>query len=126
MNPGLELAANLVVAFVAISHFGFLVLEMFLFTAPVGRRIFGTDPAFAQRAAGLAANQGLYNGFLAAGLCWGLAAPNPLIALHFKTFFLICVTIAGIYGAITVSRQILWIQAMPAAAGLVLLWLANG
>jgi len=125
MNPIVELSADIVTAFVALSHFGFLVLEMFLFTAPIGRKIFRTDAEFAERAAAMAANQGLYNGFLAAGLCWGLAAPNPLIALHFKTFFLLCVVVAGIYGAITVSRRILTIQALPAAIGLVLLWFAH-
>jgi len=125
MSPGLELAANVVVAFVALSHAGFLVLEMFLFTTPVGRKIFRTDPEFAERAAPLAANQGLYNGFLAAGLCWGLATPNPLVALHFKVFFLICVVVAGIYGALSVSRRIFVIQAVPALVGLLLLWMAN-
>lgn len=99
---------------VALLHAGFLVLEMFLWDHPVGRRVFRLDPAFAKASASLAANQGLYNGFLAAGLVWSLVAARADVA----TFFLACVVVAGIYGGLSVKRSILWIQALPAAVAL--------
>lgn len=99
---------------VALLHAGFLVLEMFLWDHPVGRRVFRLDPAFAKASASLAANQGLYNGFLAAGLVWSLVAARADVA----TFFLVCVVVAGIYGGLSVKRSILWIQALPAAVAL--------
>ena len=99
----------------AVSHAGFLVLEMFLWTAPTGRRIFGNDAEFAQATRVLAANQGLYNGFLAAGLVWSLVAQRHDVAV----FFLVCVVVAGLYGGATVSRRILVVQALPAALALV-------
>ena len=114
-------AANIVVALVALIHVYILVLEMFLWTTPTGRKAFGLTPEFAQASKVLAANQGLYNGFLAAGLIWGLvlgAAGSPV-----KIFFLACVLVAGLYGAATASRKILFIQALPAAIGLALLLL---
>ncbi|MDE1145465.1 MAG: DUF1304 domain-containing protein [Azospirillaceae bacterium] len=120
----MDLIANIVVALVAALHAWFLVLEMFLWTKPTGLRTFRQSLEKAQASAVLAANQGLYNGFLAAGLIWGLAYPDPLAGLHIKTFFLACVVIAGAYGAWSVSRRILMIQALPAAIGLALLWLA--
>lgn len=113
------LLRNVLVAFVALEHLGFLVLEMFLFKSPAGRRIFRTTPEFAAQAAPLAANQGLYNGFLAAGLIWSLAAPEPLAA-PLRLFFLVCVLIAAVFGAATVSRRILVIQGLPAALALAL------
>jgi putative membrane protein len=102
---------------VALLHLWFLVLEMFLWTKPAGLRVFRNSPEKAEATRVLAANQGLYNGFLAAGLAWGLLAGAPA----FKVFFLACVIVAGAYGAWTVSRRILWVQAAPAAAALVLL-----
>jgi putative membrane protein len=116
--------ANLLVALVAALHFYFLVLEMFLWTKPLGLKTFRNSPEKAADSAVLAANQGLYNGFLAAGLIWGLLQPVPAFAFQIKTFFLLCVIVAGIYGAATVSRRILFVQAAPAALALVLLLLA--
>ncbi|MDH5223023.1 MAG: DUF1304 domain-containing protein, partial [Betaproteobacteria bacterium] len=98
-----------------------LVLEMVLWTRPIGLKVFRNSPEKAQVTKVLAANQGLYNGFLAAGLAWGLVAGS----LPFKIFFLSCVLVAGVYGAWTVSRRILWVQAAPAALALALL-LASG
>ena len=114
--------ANALVVLVAALHIYFLVLEMFLWTKPLGLRTFRNSPEKAADSAVLAANQGLYNGFLAAGLIWGLVQPIPGFAFQIKTFFLLCVIVAGIYGAATVSRRILYVQAAPAAIALVLLW----
>ena len=104
-------------ALVALLHCYFLVLEMFLWTQPTGRRVFNTTPEFAEASKTLAANQGLYNGFLAAGLFWGLlqgaAAGRPVLV-----FFLGCVIVAGIYGAITVNKRIFFVQALPAILAL--------
>ena len=115
--------ANVLVCLVALVHGYFLVLEMFLWTTPFGRGVFGTDPEFAQRSAALAANQGLYNGFLAAGLVWGVVADDP-VGRPVTIFFLVCVIVAGIYGAVTVSRRILLVQALPAAVALALVLLS--
>jgi len=109
------LAANIMVALVALLHVYFLVLEMFLWDKPRGRRVFGTTPEFAAASKSLAANQGLYNGFLAAGLIWGSFAGDPV-----KIFFLACVIVAGAFGAATVNLKILWVQALPAAIALAL------
>jgi len=111
----MKVAATIAIAFVAFEHFGFLVLEMFFWTKPFGRRTFGLTPELARASAALAANQGLYNGFLGAGLVWSLFAGFPV-----AVFFLSCVIIAGIFGAITAKRTILWIQAAPAAVALLL------
>ena len=111
--------ANVLVALVALLHVYFMALEMFLWDRPFGRRTFGLTPEFAAASKALAANQGLYNGFLAAGLLWGLwlgAAGLPV-----KVFFLACVIVAGVFGAITVNRKILFVQAVPAAAALIAL-----
>jgi putative membrane protein len=116
--------ANLLIALVAALHVYFLVLEMFLWTKPLGLKTFRNSPEKAQESAVLAANQGLYNGFLAAGLIWGLVQPVPGFAFQIKVFFLLCVIVAGVYGAATVSRRILYVQAAPAALALILLWLA--
>ena len=105
----MRIIALLLVAIVALSHVGFLVLEMFLWTDPVGYRIFGTTPEFAAQSAVLAANQGLYNGFLAAGLLWGLVAGRR----DLKIFFLACVIVAGVYGGLTAKMSILYVQALP-------------
>ena len=114
--------ADIVVALVALSHLGFLVLEMFLWEKPQGLRIFRQTPEQAAATRVLAANQGLYNGFLAAGLFWGLIPSAH--ASDVKIFFLCCIVIAGVYGAVSVSRRILAVQASPAAIGLVLVLLA--
>jgi putative membrane protein len=109
---------NIVVAFVALLHVYFLVLEMFLWDKPVGLRTFRMTQEAAQSTKVLAANQGLYNGFLAAGLIWGLMLGGAGASI--KVFFLGCVLVAGLYGAATVSRRILFIQALPAVIGLLL------
>ena len=116
--------ARALVVLVALLHAGFLVLEMFLWTRPLGLKIFRNEIEKARDSAVLAANQGLYNGFLAAGLVWGLFHPNPAFAFQIKVFFLLCVIVAGAYGAATVNRRILYVQAAPAALALILLWLA--
>ena len=115
----MTLAANIVVALVGLLHVYILVLEMFLWTTPRGRKAFGLTPEFAEQTKVLAANQGLYNGFLAAGLFWGLWLGPAGSGV--KAFFLACVLVAGLYGAATASRRILFVQALPAAIGLVLL-----
>jgi putative membrane protein len=112
---------NVGVALVALLHVYFLVLEMFLWTRPTGLRVFGQTREAAEASKVLAANQGLYNGFLAAGLVWGLwlgAEGTPV-----RTFFLACVLIAGVYGGLTAARKILWVQALPALIVLVLVQL---
>ena len=115
--------ANCLVALVAGLHVYFLILEMFLWTRPLGLKTFRNTPDKAADSAVLAANQGLYNGFLAAGLIWGLLQRNAAFAFQIKMFFLLCVIVAGIYGAATVSFRILLVQAAPAALALILLWL---
>ena len=115
-------AANAVVLLIALLHVYILVLEMFLWQTPRGRKAFGLTPEFAAQTKALAANQGLYNGFLAAGLFWGLWLGAGGTAV--KTFFLLCVLVAGLYGAATVNKRILFIQAVPASVGLALLLLA--
>ena len=97
---------------------------MFLWTRPLGLKTFRNSIEKANDSAVLAANQGLYNGFLAVGLVWGLFHGNPGFAFQIKTFFLLCVVVAGIYGAATVSRRVLFVQAAPAALALNLLWFA--
>ena len=116
------IAANIVVALVALLHIYFLVLEMFLWDKPAGLKAFGQKLEQAQSTKVLAANQGLYNGFLAAGLLWGLSLGAA--GAHIQIFFLGCVLVAGVFGAITASRKILYVQALPAAIGLALVYLA--
>ena len=113
-------AARLLIAVVMLEHVWFLVLEMFLWTRPIGMKTFRTTPEYARQSKSLAANQGLYNGFLAAGLLWSLLHPDPAVARQVATFFLACVAVAGIAGAITVSKRIFVVQAVPALAGLAL------
>ena len=110
----MRVLADVLVVLVAVLHAYFLVLEMFLWTKPPGRKAFGLDAEFAEQTKALAANQGLYNGFLAAGLIWGLAADRTDV----QVFFLVCVVIAGVYGAATVNRRILVVQAVPALLAL--------
>jgi putative membrane protein len=113
------------VALVAVEHFYFLVLEMFLWTKPRGRRIFGLTEQFANDSKSLAANQGLYNGFLAAGLLWSLIQPDAGFAHQLQLFFLGCVIVAALYGGATVKRTILFIQGIPAGFALALILLAR-
>ncbi len=120
-----NIAAAVVIAVVAALHIYFLVLEMFLWRTPFGLRTFRMTKEVADSSAVLAANQGLYNGFLAAGLLWSLVAFGVQGGRPILTFFLLCVIVAGIYGAATVSRRILFIQAVPAAIALVLVWLST-
>ena len=114
--------ANIVVGLIAIVHVYILVLEMFLWDKPAGLRAFGQSQEAATASKVLAANQGLYNGFLAAGLFWGLSLGDSGASV--KVFFLSCVLVAGLYGAATASRKILFIQAIPAAIGLIAVFLA--
>jgi putative membrane protein len=109
---------NIITGLVALLHIGFLTIEMFLWDKPAGRGIFHTTAEFAEQSKALAANQGLYNGFLAAGLIWGISAGDAV-----KIFFLSCVTVAGLFGAFTVSKRIFYIQALPALIGLVFLYI---
>ena len=118
------LIANILVALVAALHVFFLILEMFLWDKPQGLKVFRNTPEKAEITKVLAANQGLYNGFLAAGLIWGLVHGNPAFAFQIKAFFLLCVIVAGAYGAATVSSRILMVQALPAAVALAALLLA--
>jgi putative membrane protein len=115
--------ADFLVGFVALEHIGFLVLEMFFWTKPYGLETFGTTLDFAQQSSSLAANQGLYNGFLAAGLIWSLFRKDDAYSL--KVFFLSCVVIAGVFGAVTAKASILYVQGAPALLALVLVVLAN-
>lgn len=110
------------ISIVIVLHILFLVLEMFLWNTPLGRKTFGLKEDYARQSATLAANQGLYNGFLAAGLLWGLVSTGGTDAM---IFFLSCIIIAGIYGAATANRMILFLQALPAAVAMVLLILNN-
>lgn len=120
----MPLAADLFTALVALLHVWFLVLEIFLWSTPYGRRTFGLTPEFAAASRKLAMNQGLYNGFLAAGLAWGIAAGGEL-GFAVRVFFLGCVIVAGVFGAATASRKILFVQAVPGALALVAVWLAR-
>ncbi|MGQ3356231.1 MAG: DUF1304 domain-containing protein [Phreatobacter sp.] len=118
----MTLLAKALVALVALLHAGFLVIEMFFWNTPFGQRSFNLTPEFAAQSAVLAANQGLYNGFLAAGLVWSLIAPKHL-AVPLQIFFLGCVVVAGMFGAATAKTSILFIQALPAAVALAaVLW----
>ncbi len=110
----MNLIATILVALVALLHVYILVLEMVLWTGPRGQKAFGMTPEFAQQTRALAANQGLYNGFLAAGLFWSILHPSAEFAWQIALFFLACVAVAGIFGAATASRKILFIQTVPA------------
>jgi putative membrane protein len=116
-----SILANVLVGLVAALHLYFLVLEMFLWTTPTGRGVFGTEAAFAEESKALAANQGLYNGFLVAGLVWGLVSEQTDV----KVFFLACVVVAGAYGAATVNKRILFVQAVPALLALAAVLVAD-
>jgi putative membrane protein len=114
--------ANAAVALVALLHFWFLVLEMFLWTKPLGLKTFRLTPDFARATKALAANQGLYNGFVATGLGWGLVLGRAGTSI--TIFFLACVIVAGVFGGFTASRKIFWVQALPGAVALALVVLA--
>lgn len=117
--------AHALVVFVALEHLWFLVLETFLWKSPLGLRTFRQSAEQAKASAALAANQGLYNGFLAAGLVWGVLAEPSEFAISIKVFFLTCVVVAGVFGALTVSRRIALVQALPAAIALLLVLLSR-
>ena len=117
----MKLLSSILVGTVAAIHVYIVVLEMLLWQKPIGRRVFRTTPEQAAQTARLAANQGLYNGFLAAGLIWALIGRDDL-RRPVATFFLLCVAVAGLFGAATVSRRILLVQTLPAVLALVSLW----
>jgi putative membrane protein len=119
----MNVIAGVAVAVVAGLQIFFLVLEIFLWRKPLGMRIFQMTPDVAAISSPLAANQGLYNGFLAAGLIWGLVA--GVSELEIQVFFLVCVVIAGVFGSVTAKRSILWFQALPGAVALALVALAH-
>lgn len=112
----MKLLANVFTLLVAISHIGILILEMFFWNHPIGQKIFSMTPEVAESSSVLAMNQGLYNGFLAAGLFWGLLASR----LDVKVFFLCCVVVAGIFGGVTAKTSILFTQGLPALIALIL------
>ena len=118
----MSILTTIAISLVIVLHILFLILEMFLWNTPFGRKTFGLKQDYAKQSAALAANQGLYNGFLAAGLLWGLVSTGGFDAL---IFFLGCIIIAGIYGALTAKRSILFLQALPAAIAMALLILTN-
>jgi putative membrane protein len=120
-----QLVSLVLVSLIAVLHVYILVLEMFLWNTQRGRRAFGMTPDYAAQTATLAKNQGLYNGFLAAGLFWSVAAGDATMAFQLKLFFLGCVAVAGVYGAATAARKILFIQTVPAALALALTLLAR-
>lgn len=117
------LLGNVLIGLVALLHLYFLILEMFLWDTPFGRKAFALTPEFAAESKTLAANQGLYNGFLAAGLTWGICLGGEGFAI--KMFFLSCVIIAGVFGAMTVSRKIFFVQALPAIIALAMVLMAR-
>lgn len=118
----MSILTTVAISLVIVLHILFMVLEMFMWNTPFGRKTFGLKEDYAKQSAALAANQGLYNGFLAAGLLWGLVSTGGFDAL---IFFLSCIIIAGIYGALTAKRSILFLQALPAAIAMALLILNN-
>jgi len=120
----MQILAQVAVGVVAALHLWFLILEMFLWTTPYGRRVFHLGAEQARQSAPLAKNQGLYNGFLAAGLIWSFLA-TPASSSSIQTFFLSCVVLAGVFGAMTANRIILWVQAVPGAVALALVLLAR-
>lgn len=120
----MAMAATVLVALVALLHIYFMVLEMFFWDKPLGMKAFGNTQAAATATKVLAANQGLYNGFVAAGLLWGLWLGTGSMGTQIKVFFLICVITAGIYGAMTANKKILYVQALPGVISLALVLLA--
>ncbi|KAL3424187.1 hypothetical protein PVAG01_03469 [Phlyctema vagabunda] len=115
----MSLIANLLVSFVATLHLYILILEMFLWTSPRGLKAFNLKADFAQKSKVMAANQGLYNGFLVGGLAWGLVHPVADFGIQIKLFFLSCIAVAGIFGAATSSVKIFFVQTVPATASII-------
>jgi putative membrane protein len=120
----LSTLGNVLVAVIVMLHFGFLVLEMFFWTKPIGLDLFGQTKEQAQNSAALAANQGLYNGFLAAGLILALGLHDAATSMHLKVFFLLCILIAGLYAGATVKARFFLIQGLPALVALLCFWVA--
>jgi putative membrane protein len=119
----MRLLADIAVFGVALLHITFMTLEMFLWNKPTGHKLLRLKPEFANKTRALAANQGLYNGFLAAGLIWSLLIEQ--FAYNLQVFFLGCVILAGVFGGITTSRMIIWVQALPGMIALILVFLAQ-
>src|SRR5258708_28505763 len=119
----MDIVSKILVALVALEHVYILYLEMFLWTKPQGLKSFGMTQEVADSSKTLAANQGLYNGFLAAGLLWSLINPDPVMARQIQLFFLGCVLVAAVYGGLTAKRSILFIQGLPALIALIRLLL---
>ncbi|MDQ0050216.1 putative membrane protein [Paenibacillus polymyxa] len=119
----MSLLSSILVGIVALEHVYILILEMFLWTTPRAMRTFGTSKELAGVTKSLAANQGLYNGFLAAGLVWGLFYPDTVIGRQIQLFFVICVVVAAVYGALTANKSILLKQGLPAILALISLWI---
>jgi putative membrane protein len=121
----MNLLSKILVGLVAVEHVYILYLEMFLWTSPRTLKTFGNTAEAAETSKVLAANQGLYNGFLAAGLIWGLVHPNPAVGYQLQVFFLVCVMVAAIYGGLTAKLSILLVQGLPALLALVILFLVG-
>lgn len=121
----MDTISKILVAIVALEHVYILYLEMFLWTKPSTLKTFGTTKEFAEASKSLAANQGLYNGFLAAGLFWSLLQPDPVFARQLHIFFLVCVIVAAVYGGMTAKRSILYVQGAPALIALIAVLLAG-
>lgn len=121
----LELLICLLCSVIALQHLGFLVLEMFFWEKPLGLKIFRQRLEQARSSRSLAMNQGLYNGFLAAGLLWGIVHHQPHFATQILLFFLACIVVAGVFGAFTVSKKIFYVQALPAAVAIVMILSSN-
>ena len=117
--------SNILIVFITLLHFWFLTLEMFLWQKPIGLKIFRITKDFAKASSPLAANQGLYNGFISAGLIWGIISSEPVQAFRVKIFFLVCTIIAGIFGGLTVNKRIFFVQALPSVLAVIILALAN-
>lgn len=120
----MSLLAQILIALVALIHLYIVYLEMVLWDTPRGHKAFAMTPQQAQNSKVLAANQGVYNGFLAAGLIWALTHPVVAFGAQIATFFLVCVAVAGVYGAMTAARKIIYIQTLPATLALAALWLS--
>ena len=118
----MTITTDVTIALVAFLHLYFMILEIFYWDKPLGLRVFALTPEFAKASKVLASNQGIYNGFLSAGLVWGLSLGSSGNSI--KIFFLSCVIVAGVFGALTANRKILWAQALPGAAALVLILLS--
>ena len=119
----MTIISQILIGLVAVLHIYFLYLEMFAWTKPLGRKVFQISKDEALKTRSLAANQGLYNGFLASGLLWSLCYPNVIVATELQYFFLGCVVVAGLYGGYSVNKRIVVVQSLPAALGLSVLFL---